>query len=713
MDDASHTIAKVTGETAAVRKVQTLLREGPLAHPRPQALIRALQPFGEVEGGDAERADVDVRSALERQLVERFAQVVQAHRSVWSEAAVSSGQATSLQRKYAAVVSRSDETEAQCVSVSDTTAVIRQQLEVLEGKARLAARLVRALSLTADEEAAIDRGMVDAVFLAACERLARIRRRLRQLRAHATDLVAVCEASASLEQWRQRAEEALQRWLLREVCVRDEVDLDEVPVRLGATALQRLADTSSRDQAGDESVARMRRAVLARRFVDAMVRGDPARGVRPMEMNAHDALRYANDMLAWIHHALLAEHELVEALIPAEEHRRLGSDVAAGADVVNAADGPSSTGDTAAAATMHPLDDDDDDDASSSVAGRRARILHESAEAVREPFRLRYEYALAQQAPGPAELCQLASLLEFYARVIGKLVGDRAALPTMLLELHRQALEAMLASWRGHTDTLTEMGLRVSRDLAPPTPLTQTLYRLERVLTALEASMAAPEEQRLQANDLLQVALQPLLELSAAAATRQLAEVDQAVFLLNCYEVVRDGLSRFAVADDWVAHAAQQVERWAGRLEHLAARHLLARSRLLPPVEAIEQMRGRSETDDAATLGTDTASSAVSSTSPLPRALDATAFALALREFYATVFTAADVRTLMPPQLLLIANPVLRDAVQTRTCTRVVAAYRLAHDWATRAQATGRNELAGVSLRDAHEVALVLRGAPT
>ncbi|KAK4538378.1 hypothetical protein CDCA_CDCA17G4403 [Cyanidium caldarium] len=710
MDDSFHSSAKVTGETAAVRKVQKLLREGPLAHPRPQALIGALQPFGEVEGGDREPADVDVRSALEWQLVERFAQVVQAHRSVWSEAAVSSGQATSLQRKYAAVISRLDETEAQCVSVSDTAAVIHQQLEVLEGKVRLATRLVRALSLTADEEAAIDRGVVDAAFLAACERLARIRRRLRRLQAHATDSMALREVSASLEQWRQRAEEALQRWLLHEVCVRDEVDLDEVPVHLGATTLQRLADTSSRDQAGGESVARTRRAVLARRFVDAMVRGDPARGVRPMEMSAHDALRYANDMLAWIHHALLAEHELVEALLPAEENRRLGDGVAAEAVAVNAADGPSSTGDTAAADIMHPLDDDD---APSSVADRRARILHELAEAVREPFRLRYEYALSQQTPGPAELCQLASLLEFYARVIGKLVGDRAALPTMLLELHRQALEAMLASWRGHTDTLTEIGLRVPRDLAPPTPLTQTLYRLEQVLTALEASMTAPQEQRRQADDLLQVALQPLLELSAAAATRQLAEVDQAVFLLNCYEGVRDGLSRFAVADDWVAHAAQQVERWAGRLEHLAARHLLARSRLLPSVEAIEQMRERSETDDAATPGTDIASSAAPSTPPLPRALDATAFAVALREFYATVFTAADVRTLMPPQLLLIANPVLRDAVQTRTCTRVVAAYRLAHDWATRAQATGRNELAGVPLRDAHEVALVLRGAPT
>eukprot|EP00166_Cyanidium_caldarium_P003071 ctg_299.g161 len=120
-----------------------------------------------------------------------------------------------------------------------------------------------------------------------------------------------------------------------------------------------------------------------------------------MEMSAHDALRYANDMLAWIHHALLAEHELVEALLPAEENRRLGDDVAAEAVAVNAADGPSSTGDTAAADIMHPLDDDD---APSSVADRRARILHELAEAVREPFRLRYEYALSQQTPGPAEL---------------------------------------------------------------------------------------------------------------------------------------------------------------------------------------------------------------------------------------------------------------------------------------------------------------------
>jgi hypothetical protein len=36
---------------------------------------------------------------------------------------------------------------------------------------------------------------------------------------------------------------------------------------------------------------------------------------RPIELHAHDPLRYVGDMLAWVHQSLAGERELAEALL--------------------------------------------------------------------------------------------------------------------------------------------------------------------------------------------------------------------------------------------------------------------------------------------------------------------------------------------------------------------------------------------------------------
>ena len=41
---------------------------------------------------------------------------------------------------------------------------------------------------------------------------------------------------------------------------------------------------------------------------------------RPIELQAHDPLRYAGDMLAWIHQAVAQEREHLEAVLPTGEH---------------------------------------------------------------------------------------------------------------------------------------------------------------------------------------------------------------------------------------------------------------------------------------------------------------------------------------------------------------------------------------------------------
>lgn len=48
-------------------------------------------------------------------------------------------------------------------------------------------------------------------------------------------------------------------------------------------------------------VGNLRHNALFRRFISALTRGGPGGMPRPIEVHAHDPLRYVGDMLGWLH----------------------------------------------------------------------------------------------------------------------------------------------------------------------------------------------------------------------------------------------------------------------------------------------------------------------------------------------------------------------------------------------------------------------------
>lgn len=53
----------------------------------------------------------------------------------------------------------------------------------------------------------------------------------------------------------------------------------------------------------------------------ALTRGGPGGTPRPIELQAHDSLRYVGDMLAWIHQAAASEKEMLESLFQKSQSR--------------------------------------------------------------------------------------------------------------------------------------------------------------------------------------------------------------------------------------------------------------------------------------------------------------------------------------------------------------------------------------------------------
>jgi hypothetical protein len=53
-------------------------------------------------------------------------------------------------------------------------------------------------------------------------------------------------------------------------------------------------------------------------FHAALTVGGPGGTPRPIEMHAHDPLRYVGDMLAWLHQAVASEYELLNRVFGTE-----------------------------------------------------------------------------------------------------------------------------------------------------------------------------------------------------------------------------------------------------------------------------------------------------------------------------------------------------------------------------------------------------------
>ena len=72
-------------------------------------------------------------------------------------------------------------------------------------------------------------------------------------------------------------------------------------------------------------LSQTRQATLLSAFTTALTRGGPGGLPRPIELHAHDPLRYVGDMLAWVHQAIAAEREFLEGLfgMRAEEGGRM------------------------------------------------------------------------------------------------------------------------------------------------------------------------------------------------------------------------------------------------------------------------------------------------------------------------------------------------------------------------------------------------------
>ncbi|KAJ9134800.1 Oligomeric Golgi complex subunit 6 [Pleurostoma richardsiae] len=321
----------------------------------------------------------------------------------------------------------------------------------------------------------------------------------------------------------------LSRWLQREF-----KGLNLENPHIGSSirrALRTLAERPSLFQNCLDTFAEAREQVLSDAYYTALTGSSamstPDRSRKPIELVAHDSLRYAGDMLAWIHSATVSEREALEVLFVSGD----GSEIIRGLQasrenevwrlLADDIDG-SPTFDAVKA-----LNDLVDRDMSGAI-----RILRQRVEQV---IQTNEDTTLAYK---------LANLLNFYRITFAKLLSTSSLLVQSLGSLEADALRQFRALMKDHIATLQGDFQHPPSDLSPPGFLQDAMEKLKAILKSYETSLTPSSNREIDFQPILSDALDPFL-LGCENMSRGISPPARHIFLINCLRAAQTAMESF------------------------------------------------------------------------------------------------------------------------------------------------------------------------
>lgn len=557
------------------------------------------------------------------------------------------------------------------------TSQLRAKLSDSEHRAAVSLAFLHRFVLRGDQAAALDSDVVNADFLQALHKLEKIHEDSRAL-LRSRNQRAGLEALEFAATKREEAYEKVFRFVQAQ-CGTLDVDAEEQEeeAALLRESIRALRARPMLLRFCAEEVGSARRASLVSRFVAALTTGGPGGMPRPIELHAHDPMRYTNDMLAWIHQALASEKELTSRLFTADTRKS-------------------------------------DDRTKGHNEELALKVLNTVFDALCRPFRIRFEQALEQTLP-VVVLYRLASLLEFYASTMSELLGRDAALPEMLMECNSIAMYGFFSAWKSKMESFRMAGIGPSEDLTPPVAVNQSMTRLDEIMATLDASLTPEDARQGQISAVLEVILNPLLSLCESMSAKSLAPVEQHIFMANCIDSMRMPLMAYSFAsarvEQLTASADVHVDHYIRLSSVIVLRRcgLAERARILSEAKEAAESAPKDTNDITADAG-----AASKARTPLSKVagMDVEALSISVKNFYAMLFggsTIGSSEALQPPHVAKITN------VRARNRARAAVAESLARTHTEIYNAVqdpvnqyGPDAVAAVGLRDPQKVELIL-----
>ncbi|KAH9890885.1 oligomeric Golgi complex subunit 6 [Xylariomycetidae sp. FL2044] len=333
-------------------------------------------------------------------------------------------------------------------------------------------------------------------------------------------------------------------------------------------ALRVLAERPSLFQNCLDFFAEAREQILSDSFYLALTgttgSGAKDQSVKPIELAAHDSLRYVGDMLAWAHSATVSEREALEVLFVSD-----GNEIAKGIQegrenelwrlMADHVDGPPEFD---AVKALNELVDRD-------VSGA-ARILRQRVEQV---IQTNEETILAYK---------LANLLGFYRFTFSRLLGDEAGLLQSMESLEVEALRQFRSLMRDQIATLQTEFQHTPTDLAPPDFLQDALKQLNAIMQTYETSLASEGDRESDFDPILTETFDPFIAGCENMASTMVDSRSAGIFLINCLLLSKQTLSAFDFTKSRVSKLQSRIETHSTSLADSQYAFFLKESSLEP-----------------------------------------------------------------------------------------------------------------------------------
>ncbi|KAM5565313.1 conserved oligomeric Golgi complex subunit 6 [Rosa sericea] len=448
-----------------------------------------------------------------------------------------------------------------------TTERLKQELNVTTQRQQIVSCFLRDYQLSNQEINALREEELNEDFFKALSHVQEIHANCKLLlRTHHQR--AGLELMDMMAVYQEGAYERLCRWVQAECRQLGDSDNPQVSDLL-RTAVRCLKERPVLFKYCAEEVANMRHNALFRRFISALTRGGPGGVPRPIEVHAHDPLRYVGDMLGWLHQALASERELVLALLD-----------------------PDSIADSPTTNQMSKSQESDSQKTESDITFVLDRIF----EGVCRPFKLRVEQVLQSQSSLIISY-KLSNTLEFYSYTISDLLGRDTALSNTLWTLKDAAQKTFFDILKTRGEKLLRYPPLVAVDLSPPPAVREGVSVL---LELVETHYSMMLQKKPPFDPVISALLDPIIQIceqaaeahkskgvghssrrsrmssdsgqfskssvdallsSSSAPSPQSSETSSKIFLINCLCAIQQPLLGHEVAAEYVKSLGAMIDR--------------------------------------------------------------------------------------------------------------------------------------------------------
>jgi hypothetical protein len=336
-------------------------------------------------------------------------------------------------------------------------------------------------------------------------------------------------------------------------------------------ALRVLAERPSLFQNCLDSFAEAREHILSDAFYTALtgasITGEEDKSVKPIELAAHDPLRYVGDMLAWTHSATVSEREALEVLFVSD-----GDEIAKGIK---------------AGRDNEPWNKYADDEDTSEFDGLKAlnELVDRDVMGVAQVLRQRIGQVI-QSHEETIMAYKIANLLNFYRATFAKLLGQDSTLLETLESLEELALRQFRVLMRDHVAGLQGDSQQVPKDLDPPQFLQDGLKQLTAIMKTYDTSFASDESRQKEFRPILVEAFDPYVD-NIEAMAEKLEPPSNAIFLINCSLASRAILSAFDFTTERVSGLEESSNEHSAQLIEYQYAFFIQSSGLYPLLQAL------------------------------------------------------------------------------------------------------------------------------